>query len=143
MRIALTVAGLLLASSAHAAPLTYAAALAAAEKSSPNLQARTLQMESARAAARAAGALPDPKLAFGVENFPVSGPPAGRFNGDSMTMARIGILQDMPNGAKRSAERARARTEIAAAGAAARLSLREVRVGTAMEIGRASCRERV
>lgn len=132
MRIALTVAGLLLVSSAHAAPLTYAAALAAAEKSSPNLQARTLQMESARAAARAAGSLPDPKLALGVENFPITGPPAGRFNGDSMTMARIGITQDMPNGAKRSAERARARTNIAAAGAAERLSLREVRVGTAM-----------
>ena len=129
----LSAVGALSASSAsHAAPLTYTAALAVAETSSPYLQARSLQMESARAAARAAGALPDPKLAFGLENFPVSGPPAGRFNGDSMTMARIGILQDMPNGAKRSAERARARTEIAAAGAAERLSLREVRVGTAM-----------
>ncbi len=129
----LSAVGALVASSvSYAAPLTYTAALAAAETSSPNLQARSLQMESARAAARAAGSLPDPKLALGVENFPISGPPAGRFNGDSMTMARIGLVQDVPNGAKRSAERAKARTGIAVARAAERLSLREVHVGAAV-----------
>lgn len=129
----LSAVGALAASSvSHAAPLTYAAALAAAETSSPNLQARSLQMEGARAAARAAGSLPDPKLALGLDNFPISGPPAGRFNGDSMTMSRIGFVQDVPNGAKRSAEQAKAVTAIAAAGAAERLSLREVHVGAAV-----------
>lgn len=132
MRLPLALAGLFLAGSAHAAPLTYAAALNAAGKTSPTLQARGLQVESARAASRAAGALPDPKLTAGVDNFPISGPPAGRFNGDSMTMARVGIIQDMPNGAKRSAARARAQTDIEVAGAVQRLSAREVRTATAL-----------
>ena len=129
----LSAVGALVASSvSHAAPLTYAAALSAAETSSPYLQARSLQTEGARAAARAAGSLPDPKLELGVDNFPISGAPAGRFNGDSMTMARIGVVQDVPNGAKRSAQRDEARSAIAAAGAAERLSLREVHAGAAV-----------
>ncbi len=132
MRFSITLAGLLLAGSAHAAPLTYAAALQAAAHTSPTLQARDLQVESARAASRAAGALPDPKLTAGVDNFPISGPPAGRFNGDSMTMARIGIIQDMPSGAKRSAARARAQSDIVVAGATQALSVREVRTATTL-----------
>ncbi|HQT53388.1 MAG TPA: TolC family protein, partial [Phenylobacterium sp.] len=117
MRLSIALASALVASGAQAAPLTYAAALDAAQQTSPSLQARALQIESARAAARAAGALPDPKMAFGLDNFPVSGPPAGRFNKESMTMARVGVIQDMPNGAKRAAERTRAQTDILAAGA--------------------------
>lgn len=132
MRFPLALAGLFLAGSAHAAPLTYAAALQAAGQTSPTLQARGLQVESARAAARASGALPDPKLTVGVDNFPISGPPAGRFNADSMTMARVGVIQDMPNGAKRSAARGRAQTDIEVAGATQRLSAREVRTATAL-----------
>ncbi|PNA66358.1 transporter, partial [Pseudomonas sp. FW305-76] len=73
MRLPIALAGLLLAGSAHAAPLTFAAALEAAGKTSPTLQARGLQLESASAAARAAGARPDPKLTAGLDNFPVSG----------------------------------------------------------------------
>jgi outer membrane protein TolC len=132
MRLPIALAGLLLAGAAQAAPLTYAAALGVAETNSPGLQARTLQIDSARAASRAAGALPDPKLAIGVDNFPISGPPAGRFGADSMTMARVGIMQEMPNGAKRSAARDRAATDIAAAGAAQRLTRREVRTAAAL-----------
>lgn len=132
MRLPLALAGAFLAGSAHAAPLTYAAALQAAAHTSPTLQARDLQVDSARAASRAAGALPDPKLTAGIDNFPISGPPAGRFNGDSMTMARVGIMQDMPNGAKRSAARARAQTDIEVAGATRRLTVREVRTATAL-----------
>jgi cobalt-zinc-cadmium efflux system outer membrane protein len=133
MRLPLALTGLLLAAGgAHAAPLTYAAALEAADRTSPTLQARAREVDGARAAARAAGALPDPKLALGVDNFPISGPPAGRFNGDSMTMARVGFMQDMPNGAKRSAARSRAQTDIEVAGAAQRLSVREVRAATAL-----------
>ena len=132
MRLPLALAGAFLAGSAHAAPLTYAAALQTAAQTSPTLQARDLRVDSARAASRAAGALPDPKLTAGIDNFPISGPPAGRFNGDSMTMARVGIMQDMPNGAKRSAARARAQSDIEVAGATRRLSVREVRTATAL-----------
>ncbi|MCI3130910.1 TolC family protein [Phenylobacterium aquaticum] len=132
MRLPIALASLLVASGAQAAPLTYAAALDAAQRTSPSLQARALQIESARTAARAAGALPDPKIAFGLDNFPVSGPPAGRFNKESMTMARVGIMQDMPNGAKRAAERTRAQTDIQAAGTAAQVGARDVRTATAL-----------
>ncbi|MBL8552870.1 MAG: TolC family protein [Phenylobacterium sp.] len=132
MRLPLALAGVLLASGAHAAPITYAAALDLAETASPTLQARALQVDGARAAARAAGALPDPRLGVGIDNFPVSGPPAGRFNGDSMTMARIGIAQDIPNGAKRDAARARAQSDITAAGAARLASRRDVRTAAAV-----------
>lgn len=133
MRLPLALAGLLLAATgAQAAPLTYAAALEAAGRTSPTLQARALQVDSLRAAARSAGALPDPKLAVGLDNFPISGPPAGRFNADSMTMARVGLMQDMPNGAKRSAARARAQTDIEVAGAGQTVSLRDVRTATAL-----------
>jgi outer membrane protein TolC len=132
MRLPIALASLLVASGAQAAPLTYAAALDAAQRTSPSLQARALQIESARTAARAAGALPDPKIAFGLDNFPVPGPPAGRFNKESMTMARVGIMQDMPNGAKRAAERTRAQTDIQAAGAAAQVGARDVRTATAL-----------
>ncbi len=132
MRLLIALAGVVLSGSAHAAPLTYAAALQMAAHTSPTLQARDLQVDSARAASRAAGALPDPKLTAGIDNFPISGPPAGRFNTDSMTMARVGIMQDMPNGAKRSAARARAQTDIEVAAATRRLSVREVRTATAL-----------
>jgi cobalt-zinc-cadmium efflux system outer membrane protein len=132
MRLPIVLASLLAAGGAQAAPMTYAAALDAAQRSSPSLQARALQVDSARAASRAAGALPDPKIALGLDNFPVTGPPAGRFNGDSMTMARVGVMQDMPNGAKRAAQRARAQTDIEAAGAAEQVGARDVRTATAL-----------
>lgn len=132
MRLPIVLASLLVAGGAQAAPLTFAAALDAAQRTSPTLQARARQVDSARAAARAAGALPDPKIAFGLDNFPVSGPPAGRFNGDSMTMARVGVIQDVPNGAKRAAERARAQTDTQAAGAAEQVGVRDTRTATAL-----------
>ena len=131
MRYPLALAGLLLASSAQAAPLTYIAALDRAAKASPTLEARALQLDGARAAQRAAGALPDPKLALGIETFPISGPPAGRFNADSMTMARVGVMQDLPNGARRAAARARAQSNVQAADAAQTADVRTVRASTA------------
>ena len=132
MRLPIVLASLLVAGGSQAAPLTFAAALDAAQQTSPTLQARALQVQSARAASRAAGALPDPKIAFGLDNFPVSGPPARRFNGDSMTMARVGVMQDVPNGAKRAAERTRAQTDIQVAGAAEQVGARDVRSATAL-----------
>jgi len=103
MRILPLLAGLSLASVAHAAPLTYAQSLDAAAANAPALRAAALQVEAAKASAKAAGALPDPKLAVGLDNFPVSGPPAGRFGTDEMTMGRVGFSQDMPSAAKRQA----------------------------------------
>ncbi|MDP3748192.1 MAG: TolC family protein [Phenylobacterium sp.] len=114
-----------------AAPVTFAAALKLAEDQAPELQAGALQVEAARSAARAAGALPDPKLQLGLENLPISGPDAGRLDAEAMTMARVGLMQDLPNGAKRRAERDRAGIDVSAAQADRRAVSRDVRVAAA------------
>jgi outer membrane protein TolC len=100
-----------LASLAQAAPLSFTAALELAERRSPKLDATNAQIDAARAAAISAGALPDPKIFAGIDNFPISGPDAGRLQADFMTMQKIGVMQDVPNADKR-----RARVAVAAAG---------------------------
>lgn len=100
-----------LASLAQAAPLSFTTALELAERQSPKLAATTAQIDAARSAAIPAGALPDPKVFAGIDNFPVSGPDAGRLQADFMTMQKIGVMQDLPNADKR-----RAREAVAAAG---------------------------
>lgn len=132
MRIAITLAATLLASAAHATPQTYAQSLDAAAANAPALRAAALQVEAAKASAKAAGALPDPKLALGLDNVPVSGPPAGRFGADEMTMGRVGFSQDMPSAAKRRARIGRAQADIVAADAEGAVEARQVRVATAL-----------
>jgi outer membrane protein TolC len=132
LRCAILFATTALASPATAAPLTFADALHAAEASAPSLQAKSLEVEASRSAARAAGALPDPKLTVGLDNYPVSGPPAGRFNGDEMTMARVGIMQEVPNSARRRAEAASGRADINVAQAQAAVEVRRVQIATAL-----------
>jgi hypothetical protein len=48
-----------------------------ADQSAPSLQAKAADVRATRSSAIAAGRLPDPKLAFGVERFPISGSNAG------------------------------------------------------------------
>lgn len=117
---------------ATARPLTFDAALAAAKSHAPSLRARTLGADSARASRGAAGALPDPKLALGVDSFPISGPLAFEPNRDNFTWARVGLSQDIPNAAKRHAQQARADTDIAAADAETTVEARTVEVETAI-----------
>lgn len=120
------------ASSAHADPLTFSQALDLAEAHAPSLRASALQVDAARAASLAAGALPDPKLSVGVDNLPISGPLAGQFGSNGMTMARVGISQDMPNAARRRAQVAGADAQIGVAQAQARIEARKVRLATAL-----------
>ncbi len=121
----------LLSSAAQAAPLTYSAALQRADDA-PALQAKAADVTAARAAAVAAGRLPDPKLRFGLDNFPVSGPPAWRFGPEAMTMATVGVMQDVPNGAKRRAERERASADISAAKSGEAVEARNVRLAAGL-----------
>ena len=121
-----------LASSAKAEPLSFSQALDLAAAHAPSLRASALQVDAARAASRAAGALPDPRLSLGVDNFPVSGPVAGRFGPDSMTMARVGASQEVPNPARRRAQVAGAGAQIGVAEAQARVEARKVRLATAL-----------
>jgi cobalt-zinc-cadmium efflux system outer membrane protein len=132
LHIALITAPALLASAAHAAALTYPQALATAQAAAPSLEARSLQAQSARATARAAGRLPDPKVGLAVEGFPISGPNAGRPRRDDFSDVRLGFSQDIPSGAKRQAQRDRAQSDITVADAARGLESRDVRMGTAL-----------
>ncbi|MCW1431952.1 TolC family protein [Novosphingobium sp. JCM 18896] len=117
---------------ALAGPLRFEEALARAEAQAPSLRAKALEADARRSALPAAGQLPDPKLGLGIDNFPVSGPPAGSFVEDSMTMARVGVSQEVPNAAKRHARTSRAQTDLQAAEATLLSESRRVKVATAL-----------
>ena len=117
---------------ATAEPLTFNAALERSAANAPLLQASAAGVESTRSAAIAAGQLPDPTLSVGIDNFPVSGPPAFTSNGDSMTMARIGVEQEFLNPAKRRAQRGRAQADIGVAEADLAVDTQNVRLETAL-----------
>jgi len=88
-----------------ALPLTFSAALELAERNAPQLTAEAAKIDATRSAAIPAGELPDPRLFFGIEGFPVSGPNAGTFDQDDFTMETIGVMQEVPNAGKRKARR--------------------------------------
>lgn len=117
---------------AFADPLTFDEALTLAVGQAPSLRARSLDADARRSGVIPAGQLPDPKLRFGLDNFPVSGPPAFTLGGDEMTMARVGISQDLPNLGKRRARTGLATAEVGVAEAVQMAELRRVRVATAL-----------
>jgi len=116
---ALAAAGATAAALIVAAPIAHAqtqslsldAAVSAAERESPRLAARRYAITAAGDRADRAGQLPDPKLRVGIDNLPVSGAEAWQWNTDSMTMRRIGVMQDVPNGDKRKAREQRGAAE--------------------------------
>jgi outer membrane protein TolC len=116
---------------ASAEPLNFDAALERAAANAPVLEARSRQIQARQSAAIAAGHLPDPTLGIGIDNFPVSGPPAFSLTEENMTMERVGIEQVIPNLAKRHAEQVRARADIGAAEAQSANSALQVKVATA------------
>lgn len=113
-------------------PLSFNAALERARREAPSLQGSEAGVEATRSASEAAGRLPDPSLSVGIDNFPVSGPPAFSLSRDSMTMARVGLEQAFPNPAKRSAQRRRARADIGVAEANLALETQSVAIETAL-----------
>jgi outer membrane protein TolC len=131
MRLILLLAGLGLASAAQAGPLTFEAAQRLAQQS-PALAATAAELEAARSQGQAAGKLPDPKLRVGLDNFPISGPPAGTFAGDSMTMVSVGLTQDRPSRAKRSAARQAAEAQATTADVRQAREARDVRLAAAL-----------
>lgn len=123
---------LLLPAALHAEPLTFDAAIERAVRTAPSVRANEAGVEATQSAAIAAGRLPDPTLSVGVDNFPVSGPPAFTFGRDDMTMARVGIEQAFPNPAKRRAQRGRAQAETGLAEAGLAVETQSVRLETAL-----------
>jgi outer membrane protein TolC len=90
------------------------------------VQAQDAAVAAAEADASRAGALPDPMLMVGIENLPVTGGDAFDPTVDDMTMKRIGVRQEFPAGAKRSAQRTLAQRQVDAAraqGVAERLAV--------------------
>lgn len=85
------------------AALSFDAAIALALQHTPQLAAARSKLEASRLAAISAGELPDPKLALGIENFPVGGPDRYSLTRDFMTMQRIAVMQEFPDRHKRDA----------------------------------------
>ncbi|WP_246027488.1 TolC family protein [Novosphingobium umbonatum] len=123
---------LAMGSAAWAEPLTFQTAVEKATEQAPAILAGEAGLRASRASAVAAGQLPDPSVSVGIDNFPISGPPAFRPGQESMTMARVGIEQAFPNPAKRQAERTRAFAAIGTAQAGAAVSAQEVRLNAAV-----------
>lgn len=112
---------LLLAAPVLAQSLTLEEAVRRAALQAPRLEAQQSAITAAREEAARAGALPDPMLMVGIDNLPVSGSDAFDPAADDMTMRRIGVRQEFPAAAKRTAWRtlAERRIEQAQAEAAA------------------------
>lgn len=115
-----------------AEPLTFNAALERAASDAPSVRGRAAGVAAARSAAISADRLPDPTLDIGIQDFPVTGPDAGKLNSDNFTMRKIGISQQFINPAKRHARAARAGAGIGIAEAAAGAEARNVRLQSAL-----------
>ncbi len=78
-------------------------AIRVGEGRSTRIAAQTAAVSAAAEVVARATELPDPKLTFGIDNLPVSGPDAWNGSADFMTMRRVGVVQDIVNGEKRKA----------------------------------------
>ncbi len=119
------------ASAAGATNLTFAEALSLAE-AAPDIAASGLRVDAARASARSATALPDPRLQLGYDAFPVSGPTAGKPSQNDFSAIRVGVEQEVPNDAKRRARGDGAEADIGAAEKTRDVEVRKVRTAAAL-----------
>ena len=93
---------------AYAESLSHDDAIRIALERAPVLQAQARRVDGAHEAVTSAGRLPDPELILAVDNLPIEGGDAYSIGSDFMTMRRIGVMQPLPSGAKRKAQRASA-----------------------------------
>ena len=114
------------------AALTLDEALRLAAREAPSLTAQAAQVDAARNVAIPAGALPDPKLLLGLQNVPIEGGSRGRLDAEPMTMQMLGVMQEVPSRAKRSARVAVAEAGINRATQAQRVEQLKVRRETAL-----------
>ncbi len=123
-------AALLLGALAFPGPavaLTLEQTLALAEREAPALAAQAANLEAARSAAIPAGELPDPRLSLGLRNVPIEGESRLRLGDEAMTMQTIGLMQEVPNRAKRQARVDVAEADVALAGVQQRIARLAVR----------------
>ena len=83
--------------------LSFEAALEIALREAPVLQMDAAQVEAARQNVIPSGELPDPRLALGLDNVPISGDDQFSLTAEPMTMQRIGFMQEFPSRSKRAA----------------------------------------
>lgn len=100
---------------ADSTPLSLDEAIERALTQAPQVAAAAAMAEGARAVAPSSGRLPDPELIAGVDNLPIDGEDRFSFTRDFMTMRKIGVMQSVPNHAKRRLQAERAQREIAVA----------------------------
>jgi outer membrane protein, heavy metal efflux system len=123
---------LAVASAARSESLSLDAALDLARRLAPDVAVQAASVDSAAAASAAAGRLPDPKLIVGIDNLPVSGPDQWSLTSEPMTMRKVGLMQDVPNGGRRRAAADLARAAVARAEAERRVRLLEIQRNTAL-----------
>ena len=104
----LTLLLLLYCGALGAQSLSLADAIRLGDAQSPRLAAQRHAVLSAEELVGRASELPDPRLRVGIENLPVSGEDRFRYNRDFMTARAVGVMQEIPNRAKRSARGQRA-----------------------------------
>lgn len=117
--------------SAAESPLSLGEAVQLASTVSSQMRAKSSGIEAAEAVERAAGRLPDPELAAGLQNVPVNGVDAGSLGRDSMTMRTVGLMQSLPNRHKREAQRTLADQQLEVARAESAETRVSVERGTA------------
>lgn len=83
--------------------LDFSTAVQIAEQHAPIVAAQRAAFAAARSAQSATGRLPDPRLSLGIDNLPAEGPERFSLDADFMTMQRIGLMQEVPNQARRQA----------------------------------------
>lgn len=94
------------------AGLTLEQATRLAREQAPALAAQRNALAGAQAAQPAAATLPDPRLTLGVDNLPLSGADRLSLTRDFMTMQRVGLMQEVPNRAKREARASGAQARV-------------------------------
>lgn len=97
----------------------------------PSLKAEAAKIEAARNAAIPAAELPDPKLVLGLQSVPIEGDQRWSVDQDDMTMQMVGLMQEVPNRAKRRARAETANAAIKVAAAQQRVEQLNVRLETA------------
>jgi len=95
------------------AGLSFEQATQLARDQAPALIAQRSALAGAQATLPAAATLPDPRLTLGVDNLPISGADRLSLTRDGMTMQRIGLMQEVPNQAKRDARASGAQARVA------------------------------
>ncbi len=116
---------------AWAEDLSFTDAINRATVDGPTIAAGESAVEAAALRIAPADELPDPKLVLGVRNVPVSGADQFTLDRDFMTRTEVGVMQEVPNRAKRTARTRHARAAAKAADAGLDTTRLEARLAAA------------